>query len=35
MAEFCIASGMSPSEYRSLTALEFQEFLRVLQKRAR
>jgi hypothetical protein len=35
MAEFCIATGMSPSDYRSLTALEMGEFVRVIERRFR
>jgi len=35
MAEFCIVSGMSPSDYRSLTALEMGEFIRLLERRSR
>jgi hypothetical protein len=32
MAQFCQAFGMSPTEYRRLTMIEFREFLKVLEK---
>lgn len=31
MAVFCTATGMAPSEYRSLTMLEFLEFAKLHQ----
>jgi hypothetical protein len=33
MAQFCLATRMTPSEYRKLTILEFQEFVKALDSR--
>jgi len=33
MARFCIATKMAPSEYRTLTLLEFGAFMDALQER--
>jgi hypothetical protein len=30
MAQFCSATGMSPSEYKKLTLIEYMEFLKIL-----
>jgi hypothetical protein len=32
MAQFCLMFKMTPAEYRSLTMLEFREFVKVLEK---
>jgi hypothetical protein len=34
MAEFCIATRMTPTEYRKLTILEFGEFVKALDGRS-
>jgi len=33
MASVCVAAGMSPSEYKNLTLVELEEFIKVLKKR--
>jgi hypothetical protein len=34
MAQFCIATRMSPTEFRQLTVLEFQAFVKILNAQA-
>jgi hypothetical protein len=34
MAQFCIATRMSPADYRRLTVLEFQEFTKAFNAQA-
>ena len=33
MASVCVAAGMSPSEYKQLSLVELEEFIKVLKKR--
>lgn len=33
MASVCVAAGMSPSEYKQLSLIELEEFIKVLKKR--
>ena len=32
MAQFCLATGISPSEYKGLTLLELEAFMEVLNE---
>lgn len=33
MASVCVAAGMSPSEYKQLSLIELEEFIKVLKNR--
>ena len=33
MAEFCFVTGMSPTEYRKLTGVEYLAFIKVIEER--
>jgi hypothetical protein len=35
MAEFCIATGMTPTEYRNLTLAEYVAFCDAIRERSR
>lgn len=35
MADFCVATKMSPAEYRSLTQVEYAAFVKVLNSLAK
>lgn len=35
MADFCLATNMSPTEYRSLTQTEYAAFVKVLNRLAK
>jgi len=34
LASFCVATGMSPSEYRALTLAEYRAFVEALEERS-
>lgn len=35
MANFCLATNMSPTEYRSLTGIEYATFVKLLNRAAK
>jgi hypothetical protein len=34
MAQFCLATGMSPNEYRQLTLAEYRAFIEAIEERS-
>jgi hypothetical protein len=34
MAQFCLVTGLSPADYRSLTGAEYEAFIKAVEERA-